>query len=83
LKPTNLDEPIVLVFRDALALDDGLEDGADLHLDLVHRVQAEQGTVGLRVDGLGVEDALQVPDPDPAVVTFRGQFFYFKNLTSG
>jgi hypothetical protein len=66
----NLNKPIVLVLSHALALHDGFEDGADLNFDLVHRVQVKEGFIGLGVDGLCVEDALQVPDADPTVVTF-------------
>jgi hypothetical protein len=67
---SNLNKPVVLILGHALALHDGFEDGADLNLDLVHRVQVKEGFIGLGVDGLCVEDAFQVPDADPTVVTF-------------
>ena len=36
-------------------------------MDLVHGVQQVEALVALEVDGRGVLDALEVPDPDPAV----------------
>ena len=66
----NLNEPVVLILGHTLALHDGLEDGTNLNFDLVHRVQVEKSLVGLGVNGLCVEDAFQVPDADPTVITF-------------